>query len=176
MHGVAREWGWVVCGCGSVAALACSVSHHTPLHGDARCSHLPAAACCSPALEVTRELPNRTPTAVSLSPNGQFLVTWQRKLADEPNLCVFRVATGELVAEFHQRVFTQESWPSVAWTDDGLIAVRLHPDGVHVFAGDFATASPIAKLAVDRIKACWVAPGKAPAGGPRTVPKPKKLS
>ncbi len=68
--------------------------------------------------------------ALSISPLGTFIVTWE-KLAEgatSGNLRVSSVETGELVAHWMQKVLGDKSaWPAVTWSDDEARPARPDP-------------------------------------------------
>jgi uncharacterized protein with WD repeat len=51
--------------------------------------------------------------AISLSPQGNYLVTWERFSAEnnqQDNLIVWHVETGQVVAKFTQKTFIADLW------------------------------------------------------------------
>ena len=66
--------------------------------------------------------------ALSLSPRGTFLLTWERLQEAEKevgNLRIWRVATGELACAWHQKVLGEKAlWPAIGWSVDEELAYR----------------------------------------------------
>ena len=78
--------------------------------------------------------------AISMSPLGTFLLTWERISEgmglDNGNLRIWRVATGELVCHWLQKALGEKSlWPGIAWSCDEELAYRLVTNEVHFFDG-----------------------------------------
>ena len=122
------------------------------------------------------ELPLPCVSAMSFSPDGARIVTWHRKPRDdrdEPNLLVHDARDGRRLASFHQRVWDPESWPTVSWTADGVVALRTAPDGVHFFAGGFDPPEPLHKLPADGVTGVWAAGSTPPYRVLTFVPRSK---
>ena len=72
--------------------------------------------------------PHPSVQALALSPLGTFIVTWEKLVEGAPhgNLQVHRVATGELVSHWPQKVLGDKSaWPAVTWSTDEAFCYRL---------------------------------------------------
>jgi len=110
--------------------------------------------------------------ALSFSPQGTFLLTWERLAsggAPQPgsstatsqsgstahttpetatagikgNLLVWRSENGVLVAGFTQKTFRKPEWPTLQWTPDESLCFRATATDVHVYPGqEPGTASP----------------------------------
>lgn len=81
--------------------------------------------------------------ALAFSPQSTYLLTWERMVKEAPgtangdgagegaapavkgNLLVWRVADGELVAGFTQKVFRKPDWPTLQWTKDESLAFKV---------------------------------------------------
>ena len=114
--------------------------------------------------------------AISLSPLGTFLLTWERLAegAEEGNLKVWRVGTGTLETHYLQKVLGDKSaWPLLKWSSDEAIAYRLVNNELHFFDGQAPTQAAVHKLRVEGIKGCELAPGGAPHHVATFVPEKK---
>lgn len=115
--------------------------------------------------------------AISLSPRGTFLLTWERQQADEPdvgNLRIWRVATGELACHWHQKVLGEKAlWPAIGWSVDEELAYRLVSNEVHFFDGQAPTQAAVQKLRVENVAQCSIEPTGAPHHIATFVPEKK---
>ena len=116
-------------------------------------------------------------TAISLSPKGTFLLTWERMQegdASTGNLRVWRVATGELACHWHQKVLGEKAlWPAIAWSVDEEIAYRLVTNEVHFFDGQALTQAATHKLRIEGVQQCTLEPTGAPHHVATFVPEKK---
>ncbi|CAM9488341.1 unnamed protein product, partial [Heterosigma akashiwo] len=102
--------------------------------------------------------------AVSFSPTGTFLLTWNRpnKETNAHNLIVWDVATGSTHASFFQKAFKRELWPTLQWYPDESAMLKIVSGELVVLDNQGSTLSRhpmpgLAKMAV------------APAGRPGEV-------
>ena len=103
--------------------------------------------------------------ALSLSPKGSFLLTWEKLVEGEKtgNLMVWATATGELVTHYVCKVLGEKSlWPLLKWSDDEAVAYRLVSNEMHFFDGHAPTQQAVHKLRVEGIAKCALAPGVGP--------------
>lgn len=100
----------------------------------------------------------------TFSPRGSYLLAWSRPVADvaAPNLVIYRVATGERMAAFHQKLFHVAHWPSIQWSDDESIAARSVTNTIHFFKGDMLHQAPSAKLGIPGVSNFALSHGSAP--------------
>ena len=72
---------------------------------------------------------------MDLSPQGNFLLTWERWYQDAcpNNLKVWNTTTGKCVAAFSQRNIKRDVWPYVQWTHDEKIAVHVTTSEVRFY-------------------------------------------
>ena len=91
--------------------------------------------------------------ALSLSPRGSFLLTWERSQqegSDVGNLQIWRVAPAELVCHYAQKALGEKAlWPAVRWSADEAIAFRLVTNEVHFFDGLAPTQQAKHKLRIE---------------------------
>ena len=103
--------------------------------------------------------------ALSLSPKGSFLLTWEKLVEGEKtgNLMVWATATGELVTHYVCKVLGEKSlWPLLKWSDDEAVAYRLVSNEMHFFDGHAPTQQAVHKLRVEGIMQCSIEPTGAP--------------
>ena len=104
--------------------------------------------------------------AISLSPKGTFLLTWEKQKeadADTGNLRVWRVATGELQCSWHQKVLGEKAmWPAVRWSVDEEICFRLVTNTVHFFDGTNPSSVATHQLRAEGVAQCSIEPTGAP--------------
>lgn len=100
----------------------------------------------------------------AFSPRGTYLLAWSRPVVgvSVPNLVIYRVATAERMAAFHQKVFHVGYWPSIQWSDDESIASRNVTNNVHFFKGDELHLPPYAKLNIPGVTKFALSKGAAP--------------
>lgn len=84
----------------------------------------------------------KEPTArvqiMDLSPQGTFLLTWERAQEGEtPNLKIWNTQTGDFVIGFRQKGLSRDSWPYVQWTNDEKFAFLLATNEIRVYHGQF---------------------------------------
>jgi len=93
--------------------------------------------------------------ALSLSPRGSFLLTWERSQqegSDVGNLQIWRVAPAELVCHYAQKALGEKAlWPAVRWSADEAIAFRLVTNEVHFFDGLAPTQQAKHKLRIEGV-------------------------
>ena len=93
--------------------------------------------------------------ALSLSPRGSFLLTWERSQqegSDVGNLQIWRVAPAELVCHYAQKALGEKAlWPAVRWSADEAIAFRLVTNEVHFFDGQAPTQQAKHKLRIEGV-------------------------
>jgi translation initiation factor 2A len=118
--------------------------------------------------------------ALQLSPRGTFLLTWERisegmdASAQNGNLRIWRVATGECVCSWLQKVLGEKSmWPAIAWSVDEQIAYRLVTNEVHFFDGAAPTQAPAHKLRIEGVAQCSLEPTAGPHHVATFVPENK---
>mmetsp|Transcript_13989 Transcript_13989/g.38677 ORF Transcript_13989/g.38677 Transcript_13989/m.38677 type:complete len:656 (+) Transcript_13989:64-2031(+) len=76
----------------------------------------------------------KTVQMMDLSPQGSYLLTWQRWYEEKPNnLKVWETATGRLLAAFPQRNIKRDVWPYLQWTYDESAAVLLATSEVRIY-------------------------------------------
>ena len=79
---------------------------------------------------------------MSISPQGTFLLTWERaKEGEAPNMKIWNSETGECVIGFRQKSLSRDSWPYVQWTYDEKFAFLLGTNEVRVYPGTFPQAA-----------------------------------
>lgn len=114
--------------------------------------------------------------ALSLSPRGTFLLTWERLQEGEKdgNLRVWRVATGELACAWHQKVLGEKAlWPAIKWSVDETLAYRLVTNEIHFFDGQQPTVAALHKLRIENVSQCSIEPTGAPHHVASFVPEKK---
>lgn len=77
-------------------------------------------------------------TEVKWSPRGTFLVTWERRQAeDEPQLRIWSIIDNEVkeVRALHLKKFNSEVWPVLRWTEDEELLFHLNTNQVTVYSG-----------------------------------------
>lgn len=121
-----------------------------------------------------------TVQALSLSPRGTFLLTWERISvgmdagAVNGNLRIWRVATGECICSWLQKVLGEKSlWPAIAWSVDEQVAHRLVKDEVHFFDGHAPTQAPTHRLRIADVAQCSLEPTVGPHHVATFVPENK---
>jgi len=97
-------------------------------------------------------LPIHAVSALAFSPRSSYLVTWNRKKGEEPNLLVWdtRLITTQtslgsgsdlhpsrLCACFHFKVYTPDTWPPLQWSADESICAKVGNDEIQLFDGKF---------------------------------------
>jgi len=116
-------------------------------------------------------------SAISLSPRGTFLLTWERMQESDKaigNLRVWRVATGELTCHWHQKVLGEKAlWPAIHWSVDEAIAFRLVTNEVHFVDGQVPTQAAQYKLRIEGVMQCSAEPTGAPHHLATFVPEKK---
>eukprot|EP00698_Gefionella_okellyi_P015122 TRINITY_DN4245_c0_g1_i1.p1 TRINITY_DN4245_c0_g1~~TRINITY_DN4245_c0_g1_i1.p1 ORF type:complete len:537 (-),score=102.41 TRINITY_DN4245_c0_g1_i1:161-1771(-) len=81
---------------------------------------------------------------IAWSPLGTFLLTWERhQPTGEGNLLVWRVKTGELVSQLHQKQFVREFWPSLQWTADEELCGFAVTNEVQIYDGHSANTNVV---------------------------------
>ncbi|CAH0480102.1 unnamed protein product [Peronospora belbahrii] len=113
--------------------------------------------------------------AVSWSPLGSHLLTWQRpqKDSERGNLIVWDAATGKDVARFHQTSYSRDKWPPLQWSSDEAICVRQSANGVVIYSGRDIAAGSIGQISLPNVANFSVAPGSAPYKMALFVPEKK---
>ena len=114
--------------------------------------------------------------AISLSPLGTFLLTWERLQEGEEagNLRVWRVATGEIVCSWQQKVLGEKAqWPALKWSSDEELAFRLVTNTVHFFDGHNPTQAVVHSLRIEGVSQCSLQPSGAPHHIATFVPEKK---
>ena len=103
--------------------------------------------------------------ALSLSPRGSFLLTWERSQqegSDAGNLQIWRVAPAELVCHYAQKALGEKAlWPAVRWSADEAIAFRLVTNEVHFFDGQAPTQQAKHKLRIEGVLQVRASPRRA---------------
>ena len=124
--------------------------------------------------EVVMEVAHPGIVAMTFSPLGTSLLTWQRpqKAGDgggggggggaTGNLIVWTVASGAIAARFNQRSFRKDHWPTVTWTSDEALAARCVTNEVHIYNGSDVGAGLVDKLIRPGVTVATLAPGPAP--------------
>lgn len=102
--------------------------------------------------------------AATFSPRGTFVLTWSRPVpgVNSPNLVIYRADRGEKVAQFHQKIFAGEHWPSIQWSDDESVAARCVTNIVHFFRGNDIGAGPTSRLDITGVTNISIARGSQP--------------
>ena len=100
-----------------------------------------------------------TVQAADFSPKGTFLTTWQRPSKEAgapPNLKVFEVATGKMVAAFNMKnpAVPGVSWPAVEWSSDEKVAMRIATNTLFIHRGDsgWEDGNVLERVSVEGIK------------------------
>lgn len=97
----------------------------------------------------TREIACGDPHMVEFSPQGSFLITWsrpQKGTADtnpESNLCIWSIATGELVQAFFQKTLKKGI---IQWTEDERYCFRIASNVIHIFHGHNIKAGVLVRI------------------------------
>jgi len=91
--------------------------------------------------------------AASFSPNGGYVVTFQRPTKNEegsfvPNLRVWRVDDGSNVLSLNQKELDKDHWPSVQFTADEAHCVSQVTNTLHVYDLKDCGAGPCMKFPV----------------------------
>ena len=76
---------------------------------------------------------------MDVSPNGTYLLTWERGSSDESenNLKVWNTSTGECVTGFRRKMINRGCWPYLKWTHDEKFAFLLTTNEIRVYPGTF---------------------------------------
>ncbi|KAF4038666.1 Eukaryotic translation initiation factor eIF2A [Phytophthora infestans] len=124
---------------------------------------------------VVTEVANAGIHAVSWSPLGSHLLTWQRpqKESDLGNLIVWDAATGKEVARFNHKAYTRDKWPPLQWSSDETICARQSANGVVLYHGRDIGAGSIGQINLPNVANFSVAPGSAPYKVALFVPEKK---
>jgi translation initiation factor 2A len=73
---------------------------------------------------------------MEISPNGSYLLTWQRASDIEPNnLKVWSASSGEFLVGFPQKGIKREAWPYVQWTADESFALLMTTNEIRIYPG-----------------------------------------
>lgn len=80
----------------------------------------------------------------SVSPNGNFIVTWSKPIENIPNLIIWNLSTSinnnfiieEKINEFVYKKYKSETWPIVEWTKDEKYYSLLTTNTVTVYSTD----------------------------------------
>ncbi|KAJ0411399.1 hypothetical protein ATCC90586_004385 [Pythium insidiosum] len=125
--------------------------------------------------DVLLEVENPGIQAIAWSPLGSHLLSWQRPQKDSElgNLIVWKLATGEAVARFNQKVFSKDAWPSVQWSADETICGRQSANGVLLYNGQDLTTGSIGQIHLPNTTSFSVAPGPPPYKIALFVPEKK---
>ena len=110
-------------------------------------------------------IPIHAVSALAFSPKSSFLVTWNRKKGEEPNLLVWDtrsssssssssslssslesntdvgIVHSRLCACFHYKVYTPDTWPPLKWSADETICAKVATDEIHLFDGKFVPST-----------------------------------
>mmetsp|Transcript_26142 Transcript_26142/g.36860 ORF Transcript_26142/g.36860 Transcript_26142/m.36860 type:complete len:671 (-) Transcript_26142:1690-3702(-) len=76
---------------------------------------------------------------VTVSPLGNFVLTWEKLSPDspqDPNLKVWDGITGEYLYGFVQKVVKREGWPYIKWTYDEKYAFMMVTNEIRVYDGN----------------------------------------
>jgi translation initiation factor 2A len=128
---------------------------------------------------VALSLPRPQVQELWLSPKGTFLLTWEKMAPTEGgegegNLKIWRVATGELVCSWQQKILGDRSmWPAVNWSCDEEFCYKVVTNEVHFMDGGKPTSAPTSKLRVEGVAQCTVEPTGAPHHVATFVPEKK---
>lgn len=106
-----------------------------------------------PSLPTLRcRIPIHAVSALEFSPKSSYLVTWNRKKGEEPNLLVWdtrlwssgsEIPLSRLCACFHFKVYTPDTWPPLQWSADETICARVANDEIQLFDGKFASSQSV---------------------------------
>ncbi|CAD7701889.1 unnamed protein product [Ostreobium quekettii] len=133
------------------------------------------------SMETVHSMHIDSAVSVSFSPQGTYLVTYQRPKKElgggHKNLQVWSVSSGELVWELHQKPITAEKWPAIKWNTDETAAFHMVTNNVHVYNPADGFKAVVSKLPLPSIGAFSVSPGVdakvaayvAEKGGPASV-------
>jgi len=127
------------------------------LHSDSRDSTLSNSGGVNnstlPYLPTLRcRIPIHAVSALEFSPRSSYLVTWNRKKGEEPNLLVWdtrlvssgsEIPLSRLCACFHFKVYTPDTWPPLQWSADERICARVANDEIQLFDGKFASSQSV---------------------------------
>jgi len=112
--------------------------------------------------EVVRSVGAEGATHFYLSPQGTYLLTFSPLRKGEEtdgNLVAVEVKSGDTVGKFVQKSLPEDSWPSVKWTEDEVIAARRVTNELHFWTGSNLTGAPIKKLRCERVADFSLSPG-----------------
>jgi translation initiation factor 2A len=107
-------------------------------HGVVRVPLLKPASSAEP---ITKSSPTFLQDSASIqmmeiSPNGSYLLTWQRASDSEPNnLKVWSASSGEFLAGFPQKGIKREAWPYLQWTADEALALLMTTSEIRIYPG-----------------------------------------
>ncbi|KAI3428624.1 hypothetical protein D9Q98_007447 [Chlorella vulgaris] len=101
--------------------------------------------------------------AAALSPQGTFMVTFQRPTKTESgaadrNLKVWRLEAGECLLSLHQKVYTKDTWPSIQFTQDDALAFHQVTNAVNIYSTDNWAAGVSKRLPLKGVGAFAVCP------------------
>lgn len=106
-------------------------------------------------------------TQVHFSPKSTYLLTWERPVPPaegaqpENNLLLWRIADGENVQGWYQKVFVQEFWPTIQWNSEETLFARAVSTEVQLMT-DISSRRITNTLKVPNITHFSVAPGPPP--------------
>lgn len=102
------------------------------------------------------QLINRPAVAIAAwSSMGSYILTWEKMTPEiQNNLIVWSTSTATQVTAFPQKNFDRESWPSVQWSEDEVLACRLATDQVMIYRGSDMAAGQTDSLRVAGPNAC----------------------
>lgn len=113
--------------------------------------------------QVTKTLARAGVTQMHWSPLANFLVTFERKTGADGGkaLCVWSMATCEVVREFHYKILDEMAWPILQWTKDEELLCHLVRNQVTVYSGKDCT-SKIDTVVAKNIEHFKLSPTTAP--------------
>jgi translation initiation factor 2A len=111
--------------------------------------------------------------AASFSPNGRYIVTFQRPHKNEegifvPNLVVWRVEDGASVLSLNQKELDKDHWPSIQFTADESHCVSQVTNTLHVHDLNDCESGPCLKFPVKGVSKFSLCP-TATMGGKMLV-------
>jgi len=114
-------------------------------------------------------LPRPAVRALSFSPRGTYLLTWEKLVEGEgDNLRLWRCSDGAFVVGFMQKVLGEKwQWPALRWSSDETVYARAVSNEVQFFDGSAPSNAVAHRLKVERVNHFALAP--ATAGSPPLV-------
>ena len=110
---------------------------------------------------------------LSFSKKGTFLVTWSRMFKGDkgPNLKIWKLEPSKtrnpddtiapIAAYTDRKQPTQETWPTVKFSDDERLGLRIVTNALHIYEGADFKSEPTDKIRVEGVTQFSIGPGES---------------